>query len=330
MAETLGLQGLLVPEEMGGLGLGVQELAVVCDELGRALYNGPFLASSVMATSLLACGGEGAREMIAEFASGRSIGAVASQLRPVEEVPSFRVASATDGATELSGEETFVIGGVEAGVLLVPAQTERGVAIFAVDPRSIGVRTDALDSVDLLRPIASVELDRAPGVLLIDETESANALATARLHVTIALAAESVGAAARALEMTVEYVGQRVQFGRVIGSFQAVKHRCADMLVQLEGARSALFAALNAEDGSRGEQQRLASLAKVAATDAFFYVASETVHLHGGMGFTWDQPAHLFYRRAKANQLLLGRRDEHRRAIFHSIASIYQPEGITT
>jgi alkylation response protein AidB-like acyl-CoA dehydrogenase len=116
-------------------------------------------------------------------------------------------------------------------------------------------------------------------------------LTIAQLNGTIALAAESVGAAARALEMTVEYVGQRVQFGRVIGSFQSVKHRCADMLVQLEGARSALIAAVNCDGATIDERQRFASLAKVTAADAFYFIASETIHLHGGIGFTWDQPS---------------------------------------
>jgi alkylation response protein AidB-like acyl-CoA dehydrogenase len=329
MAETLGLQGLLVPEEFGGLGFGVHELAVVCEELGRALYNGPYLASAVIASSLLAEGGREAHVQLSELASGQSIAAVVSGLRPQARSATFKFDEVNDEGGLVSGVETFVIGGAEAGLFLVPTATDIGFQIVGVNADALGVRSEALDSIDLLRPIASVELSHAKGRRLIDETHSGRALTIAQLNGTIALAAESVGAAARALEMTVEYVGQRVQFGRVIGSFQSIKHRCADMLVQLEGARSALIAAVNCDGATIDERQRFASLAKVTAADAFYFIASETIHLHGGIGFTWDQPSHLFYRRAKANQLLLGRRDEHWRAIFQSLLPTYQNEGIT-
>lgn len=330
MARTLGLQGIVVPEELGGLGCGVRELAVVAEELGCALYNGPYLASAVLATSLLVDGGAAAAEVVGGLAGGDVIAAVVSGLAPSDQSPPpFRCEH--DGLrAEASGTEALVIGAVEADLLVVPVVGERAVRFLGVETAAPGVRVEALESVDLLRPMATVTLERAPGRWLVDEERSTAAWRRARVAGRIALAAESVGAAARALEMTVDYVGQRVQFGRVIGSFQAVKHRCADMLVGLEGARSALYAALKAEDAPTPELERLASLAKVRATDAFFFVASEMVHLHGGIGFTWEHPAHLFYRRAKANQLSMGTAPEHYRAIFQSLLPTYQPEGIST
>ena len=330
IADTLGLQGLIVPDEFGGLGLGIRELAVVCEELGRSLYNGPFISSAVIASALLREGDGAPRALLHDLAAGVTIAAVASPLRPSSDRDAgYRVTTADDGRSVVSGEELFVMGAIDADLLLVPAMSEQGLQIFGVDPRADGVRVVALDSLDLLRPMATVVLDQVHGELLINETTSRDAMARAIVIGQIALAAESIGGAARALEMTIEYVGQRVQFGRIIGAFQAVKHRCADMLVELEGARSALFAAVTVADDSFAERQRLASLAKVKATDAFFYIASETIHLHGGIGFTFEHPAHLFFRRAKANQLLMGTRAEHQRSIFHSLLPIYQRERNT-
>jgi alkylation response protein AidB-like acyl-CoA dehydrogenase len=330
MSESLGLQGLIVPDELGGLAMGVRELAVVCEELGRALYNGPFLTSSVIASTLLAHGGNAASTVLAELATGETIATVLSELLPFDlNTTTFRASSSGDGDVLVSGRSGFVLGVVESSLLLVPTATDAGLVIVGVDAHAPGVRIETLDSLDLLRSLSVVTLENAPGRVVIDASTAKVALARAVVSADIGLAAESIGAAQNALEMTVAYVGNRVQFGRVIGGFQAVKHRCADMLVQLEGARSALFAALNAESASLDECQRVASLAKIQAADAFFYIAGETVHLHGGIGFTFEHPAHLYYRHAKASQLLFGGRAEHQRALFRNLLPMYQPERIT-
>jgi alkylation response protein AidB-like acyl-CoA dehydrogenase len=316
MAENLGLQGLVVPEVSGGLGMGIKEMAVVVEEFGRALYNGPFISSAVIASTLLA--DSGTNDLLAQLASGEAVGAVVEQFLPGHGASSFR----SDGSG-ISGESIFVIGADEATLLLVPISTDDGVVIIGIDRHDAGVHVEVLDSIDILRPVSRVRLENANGRVLLDGSAAQDALAEARIAAYIALAAESIGAAALALEMTVAYVGQRVQFGRVLAGFQSVKHRCAEMLVQLEAARGALYVALH-EEGSVEERSRAASLAKVTATDAFFFVADETVHLHGGIGFTWEHSAHLFYRRAKANQLLFGTQSQHRRVMFRSLLPTYQ------
>lgn len=329
MSTSLGLQGLIVPEDQGGLGMGVRELAVVCEELGRALYNGPFLASSVIASTLLARGGDAAHAVLGELASGERIVTVLSDLLPFDMNATGFAGTSSDTLVAVSGRSGFVAGASESDLFLVPTSTSEGLVIVAIDANAPGVHVETLDSLDLLRSLSVVTLDGAQGTQVIDALTAALAMARAVVNAEIGLAAESIGAAQRALEMTVDYVANRVQFGRVIGGFQAVKHRCADMLVELEGARSALFAALNADEGALDECQRLASLAKIRAGDAFYFIAGETVHLHGGIGFTFEHPAHLFYRHAKASQLLFGGRAQHQRAIFRSLLPMYQPERIT-
>ncbi len=330
MSESLGLQGLIVPEGLGGLGMGARELAVVSEELGRALYNGPFLASAVIASTLLVHGGDSASSTLRALASGEGVATVVSDLLPFDlNATPFVGAVSHDGGVVVSGTSGFVVGAHEATLLLVPVVTTRGLEIVRIETDSPGVHVEALESLDLLRTLAVVTLEHVPSTTIVDSGTAAHALARAVVSADLALAAESIGAAQRALDMTVDYVGNRVQFGRVIGGFQAVKHRCADMLVRLEGARSALFAALNADPESFEECQRLSSLAKIQAADAFQYIAGETVHLHGGIGFTFEHPAHLFFRRAKANQLLFGGRAQHQRAIFRTLLPLYQPERNT-
>ncbi len=330
MAESLGLQGLIVPEELGGLGMGVRELAIVCEELGRGLYNGPFLASSIAASTLLACGGGAASSMLSELAGGEAVATVVSEMLPFDlNETTFTGIVSTDDEVVVSGRSGYVVGAREATFLLVPVRTDRGVEVVRIESDADGVHIDTLESLDLLRSLSVVTLNQVRATTLIDAAKADIALARAVVNADLALAAESIGAAQRALDMTVDYVGNRVQFGRVIGAFQAVKHRCADMLVRLEGARSALFAALNADPDSLEECQRLASLAKIQAVDAFQYIAGETVHLHGGIGFTFEHPAHLFFRRAKANQLLFGGRALHERALFRTLLPMYQPERNT-
>ncbi|MGW7261889.1 acyl-CoA dehydrogenase family protein [Streptomyces sp. NPDC054842] len=332
LARRLGLPGLALPETYGGVGCSVTELALACEETGRFLAPSPLLASAVLAAPLILALGTAAQRaaLLPPIAAGELTAALA--------VPGAALATAlglvgdhrggwagggraggvqarrVDGRWRLYGEAAQVLDGHSAGLLVVPAHTggfaRSRTLLFLVRPEGpapepdgglVRVRQTALD---VTRPQARVELRDVTAELLgSEDADVLGPLAAAGDGAAAVLAAEAVGAADRALERTVEYVGQRHQFGRPIGSFQAVKHRLADVYVRVQAARSAAYYAAWA-CGSGAE--RVGGLALAQALEALRSAAAEGIQLHGGIGFTWEHEAHLYFKRAAGDELLFG------------------------
>jgi alkylation response protein AidB-like acyl-CoA dehydrogenase len=303
MAGQLGLQGLAIPEEHGGAGFGMRELAVVFEEMGRAVVCAPFLTTITAAAALEA--GAGGHDLLPGIADG----SVIATLAVAEDGGSWDLADVAarfeDGA--VSGAKDFVLDGHIADLVLVAARGADGVGLYAVEDASRLVRTPAV-TLDQTRKLARIEFDAVPARRVGGEDALRRALDVA----AVALAAEQLGGAQKTLDMTVEYAKVRYQFGRPIGSFQAIKHRCADMFVLVESARSAVLNAAAAADESPRELPAAAALAKAYCSDAYFHTAGEAIQLHGGIGFTWEHDAHLYFKRAQGSRQLFGAPDRHR------------------
>ncbi|WP_076820701.1 acyl-CoA dehydrogenase family protein [Pseudofrankia asymbiotica] len=315
LAEDLGVLGLGIPEELGGVGYGFAEIGVVFEESGAALLCAPHLATVAAAQALLATGdAAAAADLLPPVASGTvATLAVAEADGRWEE--SSVTATAERGADgwRLTGTKMFVLDGTTAELVLVAARTGGGVSLFAVDGAADGLRRTGLATLDQTRRQARLDLAGVPGRLVGAQDAAWPAIERALRLSIVALAAEQVGGASRTLDMAVEYAKTRVQFGRPIGSFQAIKHRCADVLVEVESARSAAYAA--AEAAERPDDPELAlvsSLAKAYCSDAYVHAAAENIQIHGGIGFTWEHPAHLYFKRAKSSRVLFGDPVHHR------------------
>lgn len=334
VCEQTGLAGLAIPEEYGGVGFGFTELVVALEEMGRSLFPSPFLASSVLtAYALTHAGDEAARaEYLPGIAAGVTLGALALAEPGRRDVRAVETAARADGdGWRLDGVKTHVIDGLIADLIVVVARVEGGsapsdgrggdLALFTVDKDAAGLTRAALPTLDQTRKQARLTFVDTPARLL--GTPGADAALERVLALAeIAVAAEAVGGAARCLEATVEYTKGRVQFGRPIGSFQAIKHRCADLYVEVETARSALYyaawAACEAEAAglaSPGELAVMAPLAMTTATAAYRHVAEEMIQLHGGVGFTWEYDCHLYLKRAITSAHLFGDRGAQRERI---------------
>jgi alkylation response protein AidB-like acyl-CoA dehydrogenase len=319
MADQLGLQSLAIPEVYGGSGFSFVELGIALEEMGRALVVSPFFASCVMATQLLlACGDDGANnDYLPGLASGELIGTAAIAEDSGSWLPADvrTVATKTTDGWTISGLKSFVLDGVIANVLLVAARADGEVGVFAVDATASGVHRAALETMDQTRKLARIEFDGAPARLIGFLDRGASAIETMLDNAMIALSAESLGGTGKVLDMAVEYAKVREQFGRPIGSFQAIKHKCASMLVELESSRSAVYYALWAVSARDADVPKLASLTKAFCTDTYLFAAGENVQIHGGIGFTWEHPAHLYLKRAKNAQLFMGSSDYHRQRL---------------
>lgn len=332
LAQELGLPGLAIAEEYGGAGCTATELALACEETGRALLPSPLLATAVLAAPLITALGtpEQRAELLPRIAGGTLTAALAvpggSMAAALGLTADNRAAAwagggraggiqarpdgdgggggGSDGGWRLYGEADRVLDGHSAGLLLVAAHTggypRSRTLLFLVSAEAEGLARTRLTSMDETRPLARIELRDAAARLLgtDDGTDVCGALADTGCGAAAVLAAEAVGAAAGALERTVAYVKEREQFGRTIGSFQAVRHRLADLYVRVEAARSAAYYA--AWDPAAGP------LALAQALEAARIVAGEAVQLHGGIGFTWEHEAHLYVKRAAADELLFG------------------------
>ncbi|WP_429520122.1 acyl-CoA dehydrogenase family protein [Rhodococcus sp. BE178] len=316
-ADELGLMSVPIPVEYGGAGGGMVELAIVLEEFGRRLVRSPYLASIGLAsTALLATDDDTAcadflpriaeGELIATFALPVGVGSMANL--PVH---------ASDDA-RLTGVADAVIDAESAGLLIVPARTSSGTGLFAVDRGVLDAPRDApadeATPYDLVTRSSRIRFDDTPSVRLgapvSDKVERAFA------HANIALAAEQLGGAQACLDSCVEYAKTRTQFGRAIGSFQAIKHRCADVLLKVEGARSLVYhAAWLADTGATEELALVASMAKAWCSDTYVQAAEANLLTHGGIGFTWEHDAHLHVRRARSRAMTLGSPDDHRDAV---------------
>ncbi|MEU3606031.1 acyl-CoA dehydrogenase family protein [Streptomyces sp. NPDC035033] len=317
LAGQVGVAGLAVPEEYGGAGCGAVEVHVVMEELGRELSPVPYLGSAVLAVRALLASGDRAAcaDLLPGLAAGTSVAALAWAESGSWDPAAIRTRAApAAGGWRLTGAKEHVLDGARADVLLVAARTPAGPSLFAVRPDAPGVRHEETVPMDTTRLQSRLLLTDAEARLVGAEGDGGRVLAEVLDHACAALAAEQVGAAAKCLELTVAYAGERVQFGRPIGSFQAVKHRLADAYVRVESARSAALGAAfaAAASGPGPELTRLAASAKSICSEAFSEVAAETIQLHGGIGITWEHDAHRYFKRAHGTAHLFGPPHWHR------------------
>src|SRR5579859_1594470 len=315
MSSELGLPGLAIPEQYGGAGFTFLELGIVLQEMGRALVCAPFFSSAVLAANALLNSGDDAAAMrwLPRIASGDLLATVA-----LPRHSSVRAASAADGWT-LDGVAEFVIDGIGAELILVAAQSEHGPLLLSLEAKAPGVSRHPVEFFDATRRVARLEFSATPAALVGDETSAVAGLERTADLVAIALAAECVGVAERALEMATDYAKLREQFGRPIGSFQAIKHRLATVLVEIEAARSAAWYALWSATARPDETPVVAPLTLATCTETAYLAASENVQVHGGIGYTWEHPAHLYLRRATMSRLLLGDPAEQREALLRRL-----------
>jgi alkylation response protein AidB-like acyl-CoA dehydrogenase len=308
LATEMGLAGLLVPEELGGAGATAREVAVVLEELGRAVAPVPFLGSAVLATSALLAIGE--TETLAELASGQKVGTLAVPLTTAPTAPFPTSVKAADG--KLTGTATSVVDLSVADVVVVPVVGANGPELHVVRIGDAGVTVTAVTSLDLTRRIGNLQLADAPSRRL--DGDAAQALATALTTGAGLLAAEQLGVAQWCLDATTEYVSTRHQFGRPIGSFQALRHRLADLWASVSSAVATSRAAADAL--ATGSDVDIAvAVAASFCSEVAVHAAEEALQLHGGIGMTWEHPVHLYLGRAKSSELALGTPERHRAAL---------------
>jgi alkylation response protein AidB-like acyl-CoA dehydrogenase len=323
MAEQMGLQGLHIPEEYGGSGFSYVELGIVLEEMGRALLCAPFFSTVVLAANaLLQCGDEAAKkDYLPGIASGETIATVAftEPSGKWDESGIEMEASASGDGYTLTGTKMYVLDGHVADLILVVARTPKGVSVFAVNADAEGLTRTPLSTMDQTRKQAKLEFESTPARLIESEGIGWDFMARVLDLVAVGLAAEQVGGAQKVLEMAVEYAKVRVQFGRPIGSFQAIKHKCADMLLEVESAKSAAYYGMWCAAEVDDELPSVASLAKAYCSEAYFHAAAENIQIHGGIGFTWEHPAHLYFKRAKSSELLFGDPTYHRELLAQRI-----------
>ncbi|WP_322047570.1 acyl-CoA dehydrogenase family protein [Paraburkholderia sp. J67] len=327
VAAELGWCGLSVPEQAGGAGLGATELVLLMEQLGRRLACVPYFGTAVLAAQALAqclrddaASAEAAAEPVrwlARIAAGETRAALAlAHTMPFEAGNadgSPIVACKTADGYRLNGTLNAVLDGVMADLLIVPARDGDELLLIAVETTLAGVARTPLSTLDATRPFACIELDNVSVVraaCIARGNTVRHALTHTAWFAALALAAEELGGAQQCLDLTLAYTSERVQFGRTIASFQAVKHRCAEMLVAVEAARSAVLGAAAAWDAAQGApvaaQFADIAVAKASANDALRYCAQEAIQLHGGVGFTWEYDPQLYFKRAQASGALFG------------------------
>ncbi|QTI70943.1 acyl-CoA dehydrogenase family protein [Gordonia polyisoprenivorans] len=319
MAEELGLQGLAIPEEYGGGGFSFFELGLVLEEMGRVLLPSPFLGSCVMSAQLLlAIDDEAARgRLLPGIADGSVIVSVAF----AEESGSWSTRDVTATATSdgdgwrIDGRKSYVLDGHAADSYLVIARASDGVGVFEVGGTAVGLTRTKSATMDLTRALAKVTFNSVPARRIGSAAATETAIEVMLDHTRIALAADSLGGIGRVLDMAVEYAKTREQFGRKIGSFQAIKHKCASMLMELEASRSAVYYALWAAAKGQADRPVVAPMVKAHCMDSYLAAAGENIQIHGGIGFTWEHPAHLYLKHARSSQALLGDSDLHRQIL---------------
>ena len=323
MAEQLGLQGLIIPEEYGGSGFSYIELIVVLEEMGRALLCAPFFSSVVLAANALIHSGdeEAKAALLPGIAGGETVAALAfTEENGRWDESGITVEATADGdGWRISGTKMFVIDGHTADVVVVAARTAGGVSLFWCLGDAEGLTSTALSTMDQTRKQARLDFDNTPVTLIGAEGGGWAVLERVLDLAAVALAAEQVGGAQMCLDMSVQYAKDRVQFGRPIGSFQAIKHKCADMLLEVESAKSAAYYAGWCASELNDELPSVASLAKAYCSEAYFHASAENIQIHGGIGFTWEHPAHLYFKRAKSSELLFGDPTYHRELLAQRI-----------
>ncbi|MBJ7464117.1 MAG: acyl-CoA/acyl-ACP dehydrogenase [Mycolicibacterium sp.] len=314
LGSELGVLGLSVPEADGGVGGTLVDQAIAVEELGAALATGPLFGTVFLAIPALvaASAGPDRDDLLGALVEGTRTAAFAVPDRAGAFDPT---AITVTGTERLTGRVERVVDADAADELLVAATGPGGVALYAVDANGPGVHRIPLVTLDLTRPQATIELSDAPARLLAGPDEADRVITHALQVGSTLLAAEQIGAAAHLLNLAVEYAKSRLQFGRPIGSFQAVKHRLAEGMVDLEHARSATYHAVWALSDGSDDPALSAAIAQALASAAFSRIATDTIQVHGGIGFTWEHQAHLYFKRATTDAALLGSAEAHRNRV---------------
>ncbi len=331
IATELGWPSIHIPEAYGGLGLGYVDLVVLVETMGEALLCSPFFSTvALAANTLLSVASEAQKQaFLPAIAEGRTTATLAfTEQSGRWDASAIETTARPDGdGFVLDGVKTWVVDGHSAELLLVAARQpgtrgEAGICVFAVPGHTAGVERRALATMDQTRRLAEVRLTNVRvgrDACLGDCGAAWPGLARALDLAAIALAAEQVGGAQRCLDMAVAYAKERQQFGRPIGSFQAIKHKAADMLVAVESARSALYYAACIVDDQSDDLATNASLAKAWCSEAYFKCAADNIQIHGGVGFTWEYDPHLHFKRARASESWLGTPADHRERVAKAI-----------
>ena len=325
MGEELGLQGVAIDETFGGQGFRAIELALVCEELGRALVPTPFFASVCLASEVLkqVATEEEKRKYLPAIANTEQVATLAfleDSLRWDSNGVRIEVNVNEDKETAISGKKHHVLNANDASLILVVARLKGttgndGVSLFAIETDQPGTSILTRESLDLTRSQAEVQFDAARATPLGKTGEAWPGIQKALLRADINLAAEALGGAQRCLELAVEYAKVRRQFSRPIGSFQAIKHKCAEVLLEIETARSALYYAAWAASENHDELATATHMAKSLCCEAYQRASTENIQIHGGIGFTWENDAHLYFRRARAIEATLASPQAHRSAL---------------
>src|SRR5690349_10623801 len=329
MGQELGLQGLAIPEAYGGQGFTFIELGIVLEEMGRVLLCAPYFSSAVLAANaIINAGTEDQKQaLLPGIASGDTIATLAF----TEPSGKWDAAGITMEATEnvggeftLSGEKMFVLDGFTADLIVVVARQagtsgSDGIQFFTVRGDADGLNRTALSTMDMTRKQAKLEFNNVAATPLGSTQDGFAAFSKTLDQAAVALSNEMMGGAQKVLEMAVEYAKVRVQFGRPIGSFQAIKHKCADMLLEVESGKSAAYYASWAAAEDNDELPVVAALSKAYCSEAYFHATAENIQIHGGIGFTWEHPAHLYFKRAKSSELLFGDPTYHRELLAQRI-----------
>jgi alkylation response protein AidB-like acyl-CoA dehydrogenase len=328
MGQELGLQSLAIPEEYGGQGFTFIELGIVLEEMGRVLLCAPYFASAVLAANAILNAGTDAQKqaLLPGIASGDSIGTLAF----TESNGKWDATGITMEATEkggswtLSGEKMFVLDGHTADTIVVVARAAGttgtdGISFFTVRGDADGLTRTPLSTMDMTRKQAKLEFANVAAEPLGAPGSGWAAYSKTLDQAAVALANEMMGGAQFVLDMSVQYAKDRVQFGRPIGSFQAIKHKCADMLLEVESGKSAAYYASWAAAEDNDELPVVAALAKAYCSEAYFHATAENIQIHGGIGFTWEHPAHLYFKRAKSSEIYLGDATYHRELLAQRI-----------
>jgi len=326
----LGWPAAAIPESYGGAGMGAVELCALMEPMGEALLCAPFFASACLAASaLLACGSEAQkRAHLPGIASGECIAALGfSSDSGHWDADAVQLHFRQDGGDAILSGTLRCVDGHCADLLLLAARAEgsrgaEGISLFAVPADAKGIARERLPTMDATRCLAALRLDevRVPASARLGEAEFAwPGLERALQHAAVALAAEQVGGAARCLQLAVAHAKQRVQFGKPIGAFQALKHKMADMMVQVETARSATYYAACVADDDAAALPAASAMAKAAASDAYTFCAGQALQIFGGVGFTWEYDLHLYFKRARSSAVLLGDSAWHRERLAQCI-----------
>jgi alkylation response protein AidB-like acyl-CoA dehydrogenase len=329
MGQELGLQGLAIPEAYGGQGFTFIELGIVLEEMGRVLVCAPYFSSAVLAANAILNVGtdDQKKDLLPGIASGDTIATLAF----TEPSGKWDAAGITMEASEnvggeitLTGEKMFVIDGYTADLIIVVARTAGttgtdGISFYVVRGDADGLTRTSLSTMDMTRKQAKLEFNNVIATPLGSTVDGWPAFSKTLDQAAVALSNEMMGGAQKVLEMSVEYAKVRVQFGRPIGSFQAIKHKCADMLLEVESGKSAAYYASWAAAEDNDELPVVAALSKAYCSEAYFHATAENIQIHGGIGFTWEHPAHLYFKRAKSSEIYLGDPPYHRELLAQRI-----------